>query len=478
MENIKNYDAESEEGISLKDLLAVILDKWIVLLIFMVIGALIGAGIYAVSPHEQTEMSQEDFEAEAEQAKEKLTTEQIEQVDYLFAQYVSYKEYRKMIQNYLTDSLYVNDENVVSLIAMYYVESDINNIESCFTNLSLSMEDMEQIASILGKDSKQLEDVYRRISFYINNTNNNYVMTTDNGIIPQKSVLKVTVTAENQEQADQIMAIIETALQNEEDLLKSYDPDLNLSQIGRQYSSNVAGYMQLQQTEAIQSLNNANNQITNLQTGYIDKLDNNSKNYFNVLKNNYEEPPVQKKNSLKKMLVTGLAAGLLAALVFIILQYILNGRLKTVSDVTDRARTEVPCVIYRKKSGANLFGGWSRRLKGADLSDAAITPDLAASDLDIRLKQMNCKSAYVVWDGESVWTQETAENLQERMKEIRIHAGNPLSDTEELKLFSEAEAVVLLVQLKKTRAKVLDKWMMLGSRYSRPLAGIVVMEEC
>ena len=481
------YEYEYEESISLKDMLAAILDKWVIVLVFFIIGALVGLGIYAMKSGAPTkiEVTQESIEL----AREPLNIEQIEQVDYLYAQYKSYKEYRKLMQAYMADSLYTDAENAITLTAMYYVESDIHNVNSCFTNLAVGRDEMEQIANILGKDTLQLDDVYRRVSIYgsysdlLNGTGLNYEMSQDTEEAANKNILNVSVVAESDEQAQQMIGIIEDAFQREANILKTMDPDLQFSEIGQQYSQNTTGYMQSQQAAVINNLNDANNQITNLQNNYIDKLDEDEKAYFDAMKDyDDQEIIVIKKPSIKKLTVIGAAVGLVIGLILVILWYIFNRRVKTVDDVAGRTRLDIPYVIYKKKSGFHLFGVWSRRLKGADFSDEAIRQELVVNDLLIKLTQMNCGSAYLVTENHTSWAQEVAKKLQDNLKNqdpsFQLYVGNPLTNVEELKAFSEAEAVILLIQLKDTKTAVMEKWTSLSTRYKRQTAGAVVLEEC
>lgn len=485
--NLYPYEYEYEDSISLKDMLAAILDKWVVVLVFLIIGALVGLGIYALKSGAPTkiEVTQESVDL----AREPLNIEQIDQVDYLYAQYKSYKEYRKLMQAYMADSLYTKSENVVILNTMFYVESDIHNVNSCFTTLAVGKNEMEQIAGILGKDTMQLDDVYRRVTIantysdLLNGTGLNYEMSHDTEEVANKNILQASVVAESEEQAQQMMAVIKDAFQREADTLKSMDPDLQFSQIGEQYSNNLTGYMQAQQTAVINNLNDANNQILNLDEKYISKLDSDEKAYFDAMKEyDDQEIIIIKKPSIKKLTVIGAVVGLVIGVVLIILWYIFNRRVKTVDAVASRTRTDIPYVLYKKKPGFHLFGGWSRRLKGTDLSDVAISQELVTNDILIKLSQMDCKSAYLVTENHTLWAQEIAKKLQESLNNhdpsVQLHSGNPLTDVEELKAFADAEAVIMLIQLKDTKTAVMEKWISLSTRYQRQTAGAVVLEEC
>lgn len=481
--NQHNY----EKVIDLKDLLATLFDKWVIILVCIIIGALVGVGLWAFRSGEPSTII---VTAESvEEAREGLNIEQIEQVDYLFAQYKSNKEYRKLMQNYMAGSLFEDTESSVMCIAMYYIESDIHNVNKCFANLAVGKNDMEQIAAILGEESAALDDVNRRIkiedlySDFINGNGLSYSMDQETDEIANKNTLQVSITADNEEQAEQMLAVIDAAFQREAEVLRNMDPDLKFTEIGRQYSSNLTEYMQKQEAAVISALNDANNQINLLQTNYVDKLNSDEKAYYKALKDyDEQEIVVVKKPSLKKYAAIGAILGLLLSVIVIILWYVFNGRVKTTYDVSGRSNTDIPYVVYKKKSGFHLFGAWSRKLKGADLSDEAVVQDLIVSDLAIKLSRMDCSSAYIARDEKNTWQIEVVKKLQSKLQQdvsnMTLHVGNPLSDTAQLQNFSESDAVILAVQLKDTSYKMLEKWIQLSGRYERPVVGAVVMEEC
>jgi len=485
--NMNNSQQQYVKVIDLKDLLATLFDKWVIVLVCIVIGALIGAGLYAIKSGQPATISvTEEF---VEAARDDLNIEQIEQIDYLFAQYNSYKEYRKLMQDYMANSLFTDGGRAIICTAMYYVESDIHDVNLCFANLAVGKGEMEQIAAILGNEDATSDDVNRRVkiedkySDFLNGYGLNYEMGQDVEEAPNKNILQVTIVGDNEEQANEMLAIVDAAFQKEADILRSMDPDLQISEIGHQLSTNLTEYMQKQQAAVITALNDANNQINTLKTNYIDKLDSEEKAYFNALKEYAEqEIVVLKKPSLRKNVAIGAIVGLLLSVIIIILWYVFNGRIKTTFDVSSWSKTDIPYVVYKKKSGFHLFGAVSRKLKGADLSDEVVVQELVVSDLAIKLARMECTSVYVTYDTRSSLKEEILQKLQDRLQkegnQIVLQTGNPLADTSDLHSFSEADAVIIMAQLKNTSHKVLGKWVQLSARYERPVAGAVVIEEC
>lgn len=473
--------------INLKDLLAVILDKWVIILVGLLIGALAGAGIYISKADQPSAVYV--TEQDIYNARQALSAEEIEQVDYLFAQYKSLKNYRKLMQNILSDSLFTDNEDAVMGYTLYYIESDIQNISKCYMYLAVGREEMEQIAAILGEENASAEDVYRRVNIngeYLNKSNYqdiNVEMLNIDGENTRKDILMVTVTAHNEEQVNEVMEIINEAFSKETESLSGIDSNLQFFEVGRQYSTNLTEYIQEQQSYVISSLNDANNQIGNLEVNYVYYLSSDEQVYFYMMKYYDEQSATSVRNSsLLKFVIIGGALGVLIMLICIILWYVFNGRVKSAVDVASQVQMEIPYVLYRKRKGKHLFGCWSRKLKGADLSETDVKEEVAASDLGIKLAEMNCTEAYIVCDTGNAWNMQVSNELKEKIEEsndgLMIHAGNPMSSKEELKLFTDADAIIFIVQLKVTRNRMIDSWMKLRNRYDKPMAGTVILEEC
>ena len=137
--------------IDFRDLLARLLDKWVIILVFLLIGAAVGS--FLAIRHNRGQQDRKVTEADVEQARQALSKEEADHVEYLYHQYVSYSDYRNQLERYLSDSLYADDEfdNSIILNAVYYVDSsELMGAEKVLKLLALDMDDCREIAQILG----------------------------------------------------------------------------------------------------------------------------------------------------------------------------------------------------------------------------------------------------------------------------------------------------------------------------------------
>ena len=485
-----NSFEDKEKLISISDMFAWLLYKWQWVLGFLVIGIVCGAFLWMNASSKVSTKTYESISENIDILKEPLSVEQIDQVDYLFAQYVSYKEYRRSVQDYLSSSLYNPadyNENVRETV-LYYIESYIENAAECFSLLAVGNEEYEKIADVLGKEQYSIDDVYRRLSIQRLNKSAvgdgmSYILQEGDEKEQKKEILKVEVVAETEEQAEAVLAIVEEAFEREENRLQELDSRIRFTKIGSQISEDISEFMTTRQNAVMNNLNNANNALTVLDTSYINKLSADEKAYYNALKerDEFEKTPPKKTSKMKYLLI-GILLGLVLMFVWVLFAYFFEGSEKTKDELQYYYALNTSYTIYRKKKGLQLFGGLARKLIKADLSDEQIRPAMAASDIFIRLDKQDRKSAYIIYDAGSEWQSEIEKTIEEKINseetEIEVLSGNPLTGPEELQRFSKAEAVIFLVELKKTKRSSVKKWMELCCRYSLPVEGTITLEEC
>lgn len=481
----KGYSLKKQEKIiDLRDLLASVFDKWVIVLVFLMLGVLIGAGLCGLTTQKMTNDAVPK-EEDIKDAREKLNVDEIAQVDYLYSQYKSYKDYRKMIQDYMSVSL-VSDNDVTAICnVLYYIDSEIKDADKCFSILAINKDDMAKISRILGIEEGNLDAVNRKLSISNISTdriiNNVSVDDSDNKVT--KAILQVTIAADNEAQIDEAVSVINASFEEEKNKLLDMDPSLEIYEMGRQYTTDVTGYKMTKEQEAITALNYSNTIITDLESKFIEKLSSDEKAYYDAMKE-YDEKAiiVLKLPSLKKYIALGGIIGLLLGFIIVALWYVFNGRVKTMVDVSMHSETNVPYVIYKRKPGVHLFGRLSRKLKGADLSEIAVRQEVVYSFLTIKLSKYNCSNAYIACNNQMVWEQDVKNKMEQILKKnnqtLTLYSGNPLTDVEELKHFSESDAIILMIQLKNTRFGIMDKWVELSKQYDRPIIGAIVIEDC
>ena len=487
--NLAFFQEENALEIDSRDLLAQLFYRWRRICLITIISCLMGLLFWSVSIRklDTNKITQENIDL----ARAELSEDEAQQAEYLFAQYVSYLDYRKSIQKYLSDSLYSANDYTgnVALSVLYYVSSDIGNVNQIFTHIALGTDEYDKIAKILKKDNTLLDDVYRRVSIIDINSlamdGDEYrsILEVSSEKAQKKTLLEVYLVAESRPQAAAVMDVVKNAFDNQIEELKVVDPDINLVSLGENYSTDISDFLSKRHSDAVSKLNSINDQINALETNYVSKLAGDSRAYYQLMKAKKEQEIIPvKKPSVLKYVIIGAFLGLAISLCSIVIQYIFDGKVKTSNELKWLYYSEMPSRICRKKQGYYLAGNLARLCTGTEVIDESVQTDLAASDISIKLRKMGINSVYFAFKDSSIWqrqvTEEIIEYMKKRNESLEIKTGNPISASRELEIFSGSEATILMAELKTTRRNDLRRWVSLCERYELPIVGIISLEEC
>ena len=488
---LTNFQEEDVLEIDFRDLLAHLCYKWRRICLIIVVGCLIGL-LFWLTNSKKTETNKNKITQEnIDLARAELSEDEAQQAEYLFAQYVSYLDYRKSIQKYLSDSLYSANDYAgnMALRALYYVNSDIGNVNQIFTRIALGTDEYDKIAKIMKKDNTMLDDVYRRVriddinSLVTNRDEYSYILEDSAEKEQKKTLLEVYLVAESRSQADAVMDVVRDAFDKQIEELKVIDPDINMVFLGENYSTDISDFLSGRQSDAVSKLNAINDQINALETNYVNRLAGDTRAYYQLMKGKKEQEIIPvKKPSLLKYVIIGAILGFAISLCCIVMQYIFDGKVKTSNELRYLYYSEMPSRICRKKQGYYLFGNIARLCTGTEVIDESVQTDLAASDISIKLKKKGINSVYLSFKESSNWqkqaTEEIIEYLKKRNESIEIKTGDPISASQELEIFSGSEAAILMTELKATRRNDWRRWISLCERYELPIVGIISLEEC
>ena len=380
-----------------------------------------------------------------------LTDDQVNQVEYIYAQYLSYIMYRKNLQEYLSDSLFSEKDYTGNICknSLYFVESDIQNIDRVLALMALSNSEYETIAQILGRDKFMMDDVYRRVSVssvrdYESEEHTVFLNIGETDRFP-KTALSVRVIAETEEQADAVTDVVEQSIRNEIKLLQDTDSEIKITAVDSSYSSNIEEFISHRQNEMMAKLNGVNDAINSLQTNYIDKLDSKEKNYYEIIntRDALKDPSFKvDRPSLPKYIVLGAVIGVALSVFYYMLQYVIGSSVKTASEISLRYQIKKPSMVLEKAGAKNVY---------------------IISDMDTELEKQVSEELRDILD-----KQESADN---------IIIGDPLSDPEELKQFAKVDTAIIMMQLKQTLRSKVDKWVQLCERYDIRVADTITLEE-
>lgn len=458
--------------IDFKDLFFYILSKWKLLIILMVIGA-VGAGAFsyyrsgkAANAAAATDTYSDE---KLETAKAALSDDEASNVEAIYRQYQAYQTNQQTVADNIANSVFFTyaDKSPVLKVSKYCVQSDIQNIDGYFADMSLGETQIEEIRKIIGVSS-EVKDLEKLVSIYSNNDSvQTFTDQTDMTSGRYKTFLTVSVLGTDKSQCDEIEKVVDEALQNEETTLQSVDPNVSVTYVDAKYTDNAEDYINEQQQELTTTSSSIITSITSLQSNQISQFSDDEKAYYDLLvaRDSEDEDaetaePVTTAAAAsvsKKYVVAGLAGGLLLAIIIAIILYNADHSVKTADELT--SLYGIPLLDTFKMSDK----------KGS----REVQEELLASDISITAEKNGLKSCYFIADEAD---KEIVEEIRAKIKSITTGAGQPLSSTEELNEMAAMDAIVIVTHLKRTQLEEIDKIGDLAGRFDLKVVGNVVVE--
>ena len=550
------YNNDDDEMIiSFSDVTAHLLLKWKILVLGMLIGLLVMGGygykkvkqaqaekaamleeqysldvtdvnVYLDMDAEELEKNIESYDMEIANAKAALTPFSISYVERLASQYRSYNEYKKkMLEYYLNYMLDTKElkEHLIKKI-YYYVQSPVPVTQPFFYSQNLFSQDDYAKMSEISPDEDMLSDIYGRVFVFVEQANSvtNVQLTNDlpeEDLLPDSPtsyILTIMIIASDAEETDQMQLVIEDALARRQKELAEADLKVTIKPVLSHYTDDVMDTVINGQQTYVDSMTRADNAISNLQNNFIQKLTEDEKKYFDLIKEKQEAeglladgeefsaetetdfadeteavPAAQGthksnfrlaalKKISKKYLVLGLVLGLFGSAFLVVLAYVLNGKVKTPDDLSSYRLPQLSGIARRGKSH-NLFGGVARSLRGCQPKTAEADEVLLAQDLSILIRQKELNNVFFALPADDKALAEEAQRVQTQLAkkaDTAVKVGAPLYSAEELDTFASSDAILLLVRTHVSRQQDVRKLLAVSDRYEKPVLGYVCFEEC
>lgn len=465
--------------IDFKDLFFYILSKWKLIIILMVIGA-VGAGAFsyyrsAKAANGASDSTNEYSKENLKEAKAALSDDEAANVEAIYRQYKAYQTNQQTMADNITNSIFFTyeDEDPVLKVSKYCIVSDVQNIDSYFADMAMGTDQIERIRTIVGASDKinNIKDLV-----YItgdDNTSSDFGQadTSQTEITSgrYKTFLTVSVLGTDKSQCDSISDVVDEALQNERTTLQNVDPNVSITYVDAQYSSDAAKeYINSEQQTLLSNNSSIITSITSLQTNQINQFSDEEKAYYDMLTardsvssdNNKEEETAQPAvhgSVSKKYVAAGLAGGLILAIILAIILYNADHSVKTADELT--SLYGIPLLDTIKKSSK----------KGS----REVQEELLGSDISITAEKNGLKSCYFIAEDADM---DIVDEIKSKIDGITTGSGQPLSDTKALSEMAAMDAVVIVTHLKKTQLSSIDRIGDLVNRFDMKVVGTVVVE--
>ena len=487
------------------DLIYTAIRKWPVLLAGLLCGAVLLGGFSVwrsrrkLTAEEPVELA--SIEEQVESARERLDEAAAIEVEGMYAQYKEYAMLQTLLRNqyaeYLRDINKVDNSYVKTL--KYLCSSEDAGPSGIFDVQTVLSEDVsKEIGRIIAgeTDARKAAILSRNRVFFT--TDQNYKLAvSDQEILPARYILTVRIIGDDKGQCDQIQVVVENRMN---DIRQSYldaGGKFEMTPFASDYANTAADLVKDGMVSLSGQLRSVTDNLNSFQSNTIDKLDSDSKAYYELLQEqgrlaaseeetdvsapvNDAQPAAAKSMISKRLVVVGAMAGVFVAALIILLQYILTSVIQSRDSFASLCGIPLTAAVYKKgQSSTGLRLKLYRMLHKADELTRGKTAAIA-QDMGIELEKNNAGSLYLLLSDNSEELRGFAKALSDDMHSqhpnLKVKCGAPLNDQEQMKALSGSDAAVLLVGLKKAAREDTAQQLQMCGRYQVPVMGFVTFE--
>ena len=493
--------------IDVRDFLAVLLESWRKILLFLLIITLLAAGYGATKAYkayradkEKEILDQEELEEmnqdAVELAKQDLTTDEIAEVDRINNQLKSYVDYRNLLQEDFDNYLQVSaesDEQMMVRRVTFSLSSNMEGAENIFVNLALGVDEYTKLMEIL-PHADTLTAAYNCI--YMNTLSGNETqvlnLPSQGAEMPAQYLINVEMVGDSREICDRMWEeVVGPAFEREAETLRGIDPDAELKIVDTQYQANMANYITGKQQSTFDMIQKVDNTINNIRNSYIEKLSSKQKKYYSLIHDselaNPPEPEeeeaveeeVKKRYYDPKVIGLGLVLGLCLSVLYILIRYLISDRINVGREMETYYHISLLDVFYLSAKKTDFLTKWIRALRGANFERNHIKADLVATDVTRLLDKEGTKSVYLINTNMRQDDADTAGKIRDALLRIDpncvVSYGDPLDDVDALNSLTQHKNAVMIVHAKRTALQDIDKLLDQCSRHQVKILGAVAI---
>lgn len=482
-----------EKILDIKDLIVELLHGCkSVILITILFTVLVGCfGVWRAWKNNHFEDNGKSAEERIEEAREKLSDAELQEVEQLYDRYKLYTDYRaqylEKFNGFLLSSGDVKQDNMVKRV-IYSFSSNIEAANSIMSFSSLELDDYKEIMEIL-PNAETIEEAYNYVTLY--SIVNNKIQVTNMGdssnSIPLNYLLIVEVIGDTKEISDQVAEVVENALRRKIKELKKVDTDISLEKISSNYLSNVSDYIAQRRQSSYDYINRLDNSINSLTTYNIDKLSETKREYFNLLKDPDYGSDLKRGSEVqplinKKLIIFGFLLGLFASFSLIFLRYIISDTIKVPAEIETYYNLSVIESFFIPQKEKGLLSGVIKKIIGSESLGREAKAKLAAVDICGIMRENGEDSLFIfqtVDCKEDRYISSIISNAVSNLNsDAHLDTGLALMKQEKMQNALNSKNVLLLVHCKKTVRSEVEKILDICKRHKVNVIGAVMLIEC
>ena len=286
---------EEEQEIDVMDALAQVLLKWKTVLACLLVFAVLGCGFAFLRKQEIPSVADR-----IEGTRAALTADKANEAEAIFAAYCALQ--REMNAYYIRlGGMTPDEDSIVLMYGKYLVNSSIVGVQTIYSRLAMSDEDYRKLSEI-SPDEEIGIHIFDRVVIEdrtaieaVFSDNNNMTIINEGGNA-SPCLIVVSLTGKSEEQCRKMMEVVHAAFAEETETLRMLDPDISITCVGEELSHNTRDYMEQLRKNNLDKINSYSQELTNL-NNKVSKLDEDEKDYYNLLVSQYEQPENGKEAS-------------------------------------------------------------------------------------------------------------------------------------------------------------------------------------
>lgn len=476
---------EKEREIYIRDLLLYICQKWKRILMWMILFAVLMGGVGAVKSYkEMTAARQEQNEGDDGLAvyKAKLSEQAIKEVDKTFNLYLSYNKSLDSSLEYYNNSfrMKINPNSVPTIFMQYEINNTkkIKDIIMAYSNMVLGEDSCERIKKDLGIeiDASYIEEL---VEFDMDGIYDQDKL--GEGKIVEENIsssMLVQIIAPSRKMCELIANEVQNEIKAKEALLKNKVGSFDLVEIGRNYMDRADRDLLNEQQNNISQINVIYKNIDDLAT----TLDVDQQEYFSglIIQEGGEINPSGEANFKiinLKYIVIGVILGFLFGSFGYVAVYVLNDKLKTEKELEDYYDISVLETIdsSRDKRDKHLINLSIKRTDNRSENDKV---EMVYENIKAYMKMREIKNIHFVSTLDSNEVEELMNKIVKRFRNdnYKMTLGSSVMvNAESLKCLVEAQGVVLVEQIGKSKFKEIGREIDICKRNKKDIIGGVVI---
>ncbi|MBQ8052735.1 MAG: hypothetical protein IJ198_02860 [Lachnospiraceae bacterium] len=485
------------EVVDIRSGLAYLLVKWKIIAFVMLAGVLIGA-FYGNRKGAQTQnTAAAGYEETLQNARAACSERGALYAEQLSVQYKAYNSELSRWGAYLNSSVLQNMDpgSYVKKDIQYLLVSESGNVADAFSEALLRDSDLQAISEILGVDPLTAS-VEELIAVSGEEEGTGIAAQTGEETAPaggtsasngsDRKIVTVSIAAGNEEQAQSIGAVVESAVEEKCRKMQAGGAVLQMKKVDERTVRGDSGWLLKRQQSALDRLVTFQINYSLFVKNTTDILQGAQRTYYNLLISPAPEKAAagsvnkSSRGAAVKYAAAGGAAGLVIAALCIYLLFVFSGRIRTGEELFNNYGLS---VLQKFRTGA--VPGWDVIRKcgfscmGMDRA-AKITKDGAAplyAELEKKMAGAQNRQVYLTCDCAQKKARQNIAALAETLTDerIKVIAGDPRDSEKDRKELLESGLVVMAEVLGESNKKDFLDLLAICRRNELPVLGCVTI---